>query len=74
VCLSLSLSLSLSHTHIHRLKKTITFMGVVPHTFYPSNREAESGSPNSRPAWSTQWVPGQPELHRENLSQKIINK
>jgi len=24
----------------------------------------------SRPAWSTEWVPGQPGLHRETLSQK----
>jgi hypothetical protein len=24
---------------------------------------------SSRPAWSTQWVPGQPGLHRETLSQ-----
>jgi hypothetical protein len=23
-----------------------------------------------RPAWSTEWVPGQPELHRETLSWK----
>jgi hypothetical protein len=25
---------------------------------------------SSRPAWSTEWVPGQPGLHRETLSQK----
>jgi hypothetical protein len=30
---------------------------------------------SSRPAWSTEWVPGQPGLHRENLSQnKQTNK
>ena len=29
---------------------------------------------NSRPAWSTQRVPEQPELHRETLSQKTQRK
>jgi hypothetical protein len=27
-----------------------------------------------RPAWSTEWVPGQPGLYRETLSRKIKNK
>jgi hypothetical protein len=37
----------------------------------PSTREAEAGGfLSSRPAWSTEWVPGQPRLHRETLSQK----
>ena len=40
--------------------------------FYPSTWEAEAGRfLSSRPAWSTEWVPGQPGLHRETLSQKI---
>jgi hypothetical protein len=44
---------------------------VVAHTLNPSTREAEAGkSLNWRPAWSTKWVPGQPELHRETLSWK----
>jgi hypothetical protein len=44
---------------------------VVVHTFNPSTREAEAGGfPSSRPAWSTEWVPGQPGLHRETLSWK----
>ena len=39
------------------------------HAFNPSTREAEAnGSLSSRPAWLTEWVPGQPGLHRE-LSQ-----
>ena len=43
----------------------------VAHAFNPSTREAEAGSfMSSRPAWSTNWVPGQPGLHRETLSQK----
>jgi hypothetical protein len=44
---------------------------VVAHTFKPSALEAEAGgSLSSRPAWSTEWVLGQPGLHRETLSQK----
>ena len=39
------------------------------HTFNPSTQEEESGRLLSlRPAWSTKWVPGQPELYRETLS------
>jgi hypothetical protein len=45
---------------------------VMVHTFNPSTWEAEAGgSLSSRPAWSTEWAPGQPGLHRETLSQKI---
>jgi hypothetical protein len=40
----------------------------VAHAFNPSTREAEAGGfLSSRPAWSTEWVPGQPGLHRETL-------
>jgi hypothetical protein len=43
--------------------------GVMAHAFNPSTREAEAGGfLSSRPAWSTEWVPGQPGLHRETLS------
>jgi hypothetical protein len=31
-------------------------------------------SVNWRPAWSTEYIPGQPELHRETLSQKSKEK
>jgi hypothetical protein len=49
--------------------------GVVMHTFNPSTWEAEAGRfLSSRSAWSTKWVPGQPELHRETLSQKNKSK
>jgi hypothetical protein len=35
---------------------------VVAHAFDPSTWEAEAGGfLSSRPAWSTKWVPGQPE-------------
>jgi hypothetical protein len=44
---------------------------MVAHAFNPSTWEAEAGGfLGSRPAWSTEWVPGQPELHRETLSWK----
>jgi hypothetical protein len=44
---------------------------VVAHTFDSSTWEAEAGRfLSSRPAWSTEWVPGQPGLHRETLSRK----
>ena len=41
------------------------------HTFNPSTWEAEACRfLSSRPAWSTEWVPGQPGLQRETLSWK----
>jgi hypothetical protein len=44
-------------------------LGVVAHAFNPSTLEAEAGGFLSlRPAWSTEWVPGQPGLYRETLS------
>jgi hypothetical protein len=51
---------------------------MVTHAFNPSTWEAEAGEFLSvRPAWSTEWVSGQPGLHRESLSwktQKQTNK
>jgi hypothetical protein len=44
---------------------------MVAHTFNPRTREAEAGGfLSSSPVWSTKWVPGQPELYKETLSQK----
>jgi hypothetical protein len=44
---------------------------VVAHAFNPSTRSAEAGEfLSSRPAWSTEWVPGQPGLYKETLSRK----
>jgi hypothetical protein len=48
---------------------------VVVYAFNPSTWEAEAGGfLSSRPAWSTEWVPGQPGLHRETLSRKTKKK
>jgi hypothetical protein len=48
---------------------------VVTNAFNPSTWEAEAGGFLSlRPAWSTEWVPGQPALHRETLSWKTKNQ
>jgi hypothetical protein len=52
-------------------KNTFKHRAVVAHALNPSTREAEAGGfLSSRPAWSTEWVPGQPGLHRETLSRK----
>jgi hypothetical protein len=41
------------------------------HAFNPSTWEAEAGrSLGLRPAWTTEWVPEQPGLHKEILSCK----
>jgi hypothetical protein len=44
---------------------------MVAHAFNPRTWEAEAGEfLSSRPAWSTERVPGQPGLHGETLSGK----
>ena len=53
------------------IQNTLFRPGLLAHTFNPSTWEAEAGGfPSSKPAWSTEWVPGQPGLHRETLSRK----
>ena len=48
---------------------------MVSFSFNPSTWDAEAGGFLSlRPAWSTKWVPGEPELYRETLSQKKKKK
>jgi hypothetical protein len=55
--------------------KDRTSRAVVVHTFNPNTWEAEAGEfLSSKPAWSTEWVPGQPGLHRETLSKKKKKK
>ena len=50
--------------------------GMVVYAFNPSSiQESKAGrSLSSRPVWSTDRVPRQPEFHRDILSQKIQNK
>jgi hypothetical protein len=60
----------LLHENMYILKNQLSHR-VVVHVFNPSAWEAEAGGfLSSRPAWSTEWVPGQPGLHSETLSQK----
>jgi hypothetical protein len=50
--------------------RALAELGVVVHAFNPSPWKAEAGrSLGSRPALSIERVPGQPGLHKENLSQ-----
>jgi hypothetical protein len=52
-------------------KTSVFVQAVVAHAFNPSTWEAEAGRFLSlRPAWSTEWVLGQPGLQRETLYQK----
>jgi hypothetical protein len=56
-------------------QKTPPCWAVVVHAFNPSTWEAEAGGfLSSRSAWSTEWVPGQPGLRRETLSQPPSSK
>jgi hypothetical protein len=62
---------------IDMIKLKIYVMGraVVAHAFNLSTWEVEAGGfLISRWAWSTEWAPGQPGLHRETLSLKIPKK
>jgi hypothetical protein len=47
---------------------------MVVHSFIPSIQEQRQADLYSRPAWSTEWVPRQPGLHRETLSCKTTTK
>jgi hypothetical protein len=64
------------HVCFEQLKKFYHVeLDVVTHAFNSSTREAEAGRfLSSRPAWSTEWVPEQPGLHREPLSRKTKTK
>jgi hypothetical protein len=71
----------LQHIFFHRKIKIRNVLAqeylnwvVVVHAFNPSTWESEAGRfLNSRPAWSTKLVPGQPGLYRETMSQKNNN-
>ena len=59
----------------HPVEAPYASQAVSAHAFNPSTWEEEAGGfLSSRPAWSTKWVSGQPELHRETLSQKKPKK
>jgi hypothetical protein len=48
---------------------------LVAHAFNPSTQEAEAGGfLSSRPAWSTEWVPGQPRATQRNPVSKKKQK
>ena len=71
----LSLPSWMTKNHCLGIKKTAHCRAVVAHAFNPSTREAEAGGfLSSSPAWSTEWVPGQPGLHRETPSWKTKKK
>jgi hypothetical protein len=56
-------------------KKGSLGQAVVAHAFNPSTWEAEAGGfLSSKPAWSTEWVPGQPGLHGESCLKKPLKK
>ena len=70
---------SKSRKHSKILPKRKGSPVVVAYAFNPSTQEAEAEaeagrSLSSRPAWSTEQVPGQPGLHRKTLSWKTKNK
>jgi hypothetical protein len=55
--------------------KSVFKPDMVAQAFNPSTWEAEAGEFLSlRPAWSTEWVPGQPGLHRGTRSPKTKTK
>ena len=57
--------------HLFSVRNILLCQAVVAHTFNLSTWKAEIGGfLSSGPAWSTEWVPGQPGLHRETLSRK----
>jgi hypothetical protein len=63
ICTSAALTLNLT---VRVAQKS---WAVVVHIFNPSTQKAEVGrSLSSRPVCSTEWVPGQPGLHRETLA------
>ena len=63
--------------HFHSYYILLNFVSrhaVVAHTYNPSTWEVETnGFLSLRPAWSTEWDPGQPGVYRETLPQKKKN-
>ena len=68
---SLPLLISAQQHHTNLKYQDFISWAVVAHAFNLSTWEAEAGGfLSSRPAWSTEWVPGQPGIYRETLSWK----
>jgi hypothetical protein len=66
-------TVSKSQLNAFPYKSCLGSWAVMAHIFNPRTWEAEAeagGFLILRPAWSTEWVPGQPGLHRETLSRK----
>ena len=56
-------------------KDVICCQAVVAHSFNSSTWEVEAGGfLSSRPVWSTEWVPGEPGLHKKPSLEKQTNK
>jgi len=57
--------------HMCSQESELRVVVVIAHTFNSSTGEAEVGrSLSLRPAWSTEWVPQQPGIHRKTLIEK----
>lgn len=52
------------------IKRTQFHPGVVMYTLNPNSQETRQSDISLSLAWSTGWLPEQPELHRENLPLK----
>jgi hypothetical protein len=60
---------------LKKKKKKKVSKAVVAHAFSSSTWEAEAGRfLSSRPAWSTEWVPGQPGLYEKPYLKKPKKK
>jgi hypothetical protein len=70
-CIHMCITLGLGARKVHSLRPPLCIQAMVAHAFNSNTLEAETGgSLSSRAAWYTKWLPGQPGLHRETLSQK----
>ena len=79
ISIIIGITFSVYYCFLHHLQNIWviknTNSGVVAHSFNPSAREVEAGkwiSVSSRPAWSTEWVPGQLGLlHKQTNPTKM---
>ena len=72
---TLVISYCVSLSHSTDLKDEVFGQAVVVHAFNPSTWEADAGRfLSSRPAWFTEWVPGQSGLHEKPRLEKKKQK